>query len=118
MTLEKNYQRINENIKEVIIKHIAKICFSSSTSRVFPKNKSKPIKQKLTKIKINKLLKIKHQKDFETWFEKRLDEVAVVIPKKTSKGKRTKHNRCFREHSKYSRTKYKVWKSYCGCTSN
>ncbi|MBN2315273.1 MAG: hypothetical protein JXM79_15190 [Sedimentisphaerales bacterium] len=91
MTLEETFHHIDDNHKDAIIKHVAKVCFTGSTGRVFPKAKNKSqksanekIKEALTNIAVDELLRIKSQKKFEEWFEEKLENVTKKIPRKMS----------------------------------
>ena len=94
MNLEKKFQIIKEKgEKRLIIERVAKVCFSASTGRVFPKAQSKNeksandmIKEVLITIDVDNLLSIETEEAFKEWFKKNLDLVTDIIPTKNSHG--------------------------------
>lgn len=93
MNLEEEYERIKENHRQAIIVRVARVCFSSSTGRVFPRAKRKEeisasakIREVLTGINVDDLLTIESEEQFKAWFEKNLTLVTQVIPDENSHG--------------------------------
>jgi hypothetical protein len=60
------FERIKQNIRYVIKKRVAKVCFSASTARVFPKGAATKIEESLLRIDIDHMLHIQNAKDFKT----------------------------------------------------
>jgi hypothetical protein len=94
MILEEEYQRIKDNHRRAMIARVARVCFSGSTSRVFPKAKSKNeksandiIKEALRTIDVDTLPSFKTQEEFRLWFEEKLKLILDVIPQRNSHGK-------------------------------
>lgn len=87
MSLEQEFKRLRDSHREVIKARVAKVCFSASTGRVFPKDSSAEIKKALPKIDVDHMLTIRSQEEFKTWFEQNLDAIVRVVPSSTSRGK-------------------------------
>jgi len=100
--LIEEYQRIKDHHRQAIIIRVARVCFSGSTGRVFPKAENKNeksantiMKETMATIDVDTLPAIKTQEVFKEWFEKKLDLVTNVIPVMNSHGK--KINDCARK---------------------
>ncbi len=84
--LVKEFRRIKGNHRKAVLKRAAKVCVGSSTVRVF--KRSSQIKERLQNVNVEELLEIRNEGNFKKWFENKLDKLAKVIPKTTSRGKK------------------------------
>jgi hypothetical protein len=80
--LVEEFKRIRDGHKNALKMHSARVTLGASVIRVFAKETKDPLMEVLRKLPIDKLSKLRNDKDFSKWFEDALKDIAKVIKRR------------------------------------